>query len=214
MKTTNAEDTKREKARKLRYKKPIMSAEMSTEVSMRNYSIKAIGNCNSCDATDKIAELPVLVPGRFSEELNERKIPYNVENNEMIVSQKAYNIKKVIDQLEDMKKEMENKGLYPTAMGYRQVIEIVKNGLDYVKLKEKVPEQQLKGWISIDERLPDTDDYILLSFSNFTNPLVGRYETDKDGSGAFYIGDELETCLSQNIFVNAWQPLPEPFKED
>lgn len=70
------------------------------------------------------------------------------------------------------------------------------------------------GWISIDERLPDTDDYILLSFSNFTIPLVGIYETDEDGSGAFYIGDELETCLSQNIFVNAWQPLPEPFKED
>ena len=69
------------------------------------------------------------------------------------------------------------------------------------------------GWISIDERLPDTNDYILLSFSNFTNPLVGRYETDEDGSGAFYIGDELETCLSQNIFVNAWQPLPEPYKE-
>ena len=74
--------------------------------------------------------------------------------------------------------------------------------------------KQNNGWISIDERLPDTDDFILLSFSNFTNPLVGRYETDEDGSGAFYIGDELETCLSQNIFVNAWQPLPEPFKED
>lgn len=82
-----------------------------------------------------------------------------------------------------------------------------------IKALEKQISKQNDGWISIDERLPDTDDYILLSFSNFTIPLVGRYEADKDGSGAFYIGDELETCLSQNIFVNAWQPLPEPYKE-
>lgn len=158
--------------------------------------------------------MKLIDAGKLLDKLNERKIPYNVEINEIIVSQKVYDIEKVIDQLEDMKKEMENKGLYQTAMGYRQAIEIVKNGLDCEKLKDKIQEQQHKGWISIDERLPDTDDFILLSFSNFTNPLVGRYETDEDGSGAFYIGDELETCLSQNIFVNAWQPLPEPFKED
>ena len=92
--------------------------------------------------------------------------------------------------------------------------EIVENYFDKKEVTEDRETKQNNGWISIDERLPDTDDFILLSFSNFTNPLVGRYETDEDGSGAFYIGDELETCLSQNIFVNAWQPLPEPFKED
>ena len=70
------------------------------------------------------------------------------------------------------------------------------------------------GWIPVDERLPDTNDYILLSFSNFTNPVVGRYETEKDGSGAFYIGDEVETCVSQMLFVNAWMELPEPYKEE
>ena len=69
------------------------------------------------------------------------------------------------------------------------------------------------GWIPVDERLPDTNDYILLSFSNFTIPVVGRYETEKDGSGAFYVGDELETCVSQMLFVNAWMELPEPYKE-
>ena len=75
-------------------------------------------------------------------------------------------------------------------------------------------EEQNKGWIPVDERLPDTKDYILLSFSNFTIPVVGRYETEKDGSGAFYVGDEVETCLSQDLFVNAWQQLPEPYKEE
>lgn len=79
-----------------------------------------------------------------------------------------------------------------------------------IKALEK---QHNNGWIPVDERLPDTNDYILLSFSNFTIPVVGRYETEKDGSGAFYIGDEVETCVSQMLFVNAWMKLPEPYKE-
>ena len=79
-------------------------------------------------------------------------------------------------------------------------------------LEKQIPKQN-DGWISIDERLPDTNDYILLSFSNFAIPVVGRYETEKDGSGAFYVGDELETCVSQMLFVNAWMELPKPYKE-
>lgn len=74
-------------------------------------------------------------------------------------------------------------------------------------------EEQNNEWIPVDERLPDTNNYILLSFSNFTIPAVGRYEVEEDGSGAFYIGDEVETCLSQDLFVNAWMELPEPYKE-
>ena len=83
-----------------------------------------------------------------------------------------------------------------------------------IKALEKQIPKNNDGWISIDERLPDTDDYILLSFSNFTIPIVGRYETEEDGNGAFYIGDELETRLSQDLFVNAWQQLPKPYKEN
>ena len=74
-------------------------------------------------------------------------------------------------------------------------------------------EEQNNEWIPVDERLPDTNNYILLSFSNFTIPAVGRYEVEEDGSGAFYIGDEEETCVSQMLFVNAWQQLPKPYKE-
>ena len=80
-----------------------------------------------------------------------------------------------------------------------------------IKALEK---QKDNGWIPVEEKLPNTNDYILLSFSNFTIPVVGRYEIDEDGSGAFYIGDEAETCLSQDLFVNAWQQLPKPYKED
>lgn len=69
-----------------------------------------------------------------------------------------------------------------------------------------------KQWIHVEERLPDNDDYILMSFENFSLPLVGRYETDETG-GAFYVGDDEESCISQNLFVNAWKPLPEIYKE-
>lgn len=84
---------------------------------------------------------------------------------------------------------------------------------DVFEIVERVEKEHNNGWIPVGERIPYTNDYILLSFSNFTIPVVGRYETEKDGSGAFYVGDELETCLSQDLFVNAWMQLPEPYKE-
>ena len=67
------------------------------------------------------------------------------------------------------------------------------------------------GWIPVEEELPKTDEYILLSFSNFSIPCVGRYEEDENG-GAFYVGDDDETCVSQDMFVNAWTNLPEPYQ--
>lgn len=68
------------------------------------------------------------------------------------------------------------------------------------------------GWIPVEEWLPDNAKYILLSFTNFPVPSIGRYEKDTEG-GAFYLGDcdEDDTCISMNLFVNAWMPLPEPY---
>ena len=68
-------------------------------------------------------------------------------------------------------------------------------------------------WIPIGEVEPPETGYILLSFANFSIPLVGHYETDGNG-GAFYVGDESESCLSQDIIVNAWMRLPECYRED
>lgn len=69
------------------------------------------------------------------------------------------------------------------------------------------------GWIPVEEKVPDSGIYIFLSFTNFTLPMIGRYEKDSD-SGAFYIGDEEETCVSQDLYVNAWQPLPKPYRPE
>lgn len=83
------------------------------------------------------------------------------------------------------------------------------------QLKQKVNDA---GWIPVEQRLPENDDFILLSFDNFSIPMIGRYEETDDGGGAFYLGDcdEDDTCMANNLFVNAWMPLPEPYrpKED
>lgn len=68
-------------------------------------------------------------------------------------------------------------------------------------------------WIPVDEKLPDPDELILLSFENFTVPMIGRYTVDDDDSGTFRVGDTDENFVENDLYVNAWMPLPEPWKE-
>ena len=74
--------------------------------------------------------------------------------------------------------------------------------------------RQYQGWIDINDRLPDPGEYVLVSFENFTLPDIGRYETDSDGSGAFYPGNDDASYASVGIFVNAWMPLPEVYRRE
>lgn len=88
-------------------------------------------------------------------------------------------------------------------------------GWCFDKCADIIRKHMTGGWIPVEEQLPETDDYILLSFANFSLPMVGRYEADQEG-GAFYLGDccEEDTCVSQDLFVNAWMPLPEPYRPE
>lgn len=43
-------------------------------------------------------------------------------------------------------------------------------------------------WIPVEEKLPEEDEYVLMSFENFTLPIIGRYEKDNDGGGAWKTG--------------------------
>nr|DAG83067.1 MAG TPA: Protein of unknown function (DUF551) [Caudoviricetes sp.] len=74
-------------------------------------------------------------------------------------------------------------------------------------------EEKTGGWIPVTERLPEDDKYIMVSFDNFTLPDIGRYEVDKDGNGAFYPGDDEKSYTAYDLYVNAWIPLPEPYRE-
>ena len=70
-------------------------------------------------------------------------------------------------------------------------------------------------WIPVTEQLPESNDYVLMSFENFTLPEIGRYEVNDEGDGAWYLGnnDEGDTCCSAGLFVNAWMPLPDPYRK-
>lgn len=76
------------------------------------------------------------------------------------------------------------------------------------KLNERI-------WIPAEEELPSDDRHVLMSFSNFSQPMIGRYEQQEDGSGNWYIGDcdEEDTCLANDLFVNAWMELPKAYRE-
>lgn len=69
------------------------------------------------------------------------------------------------------------------------------------------------SWIPVEERLPELGEYVLISFSNFSVPAIGRYDEDEEG-GAWFIGDETESLVSQDMFVNAWMSLPEPYRAE
>ena len=90
----------------------------------------------------------------------------------------------------------------------------VTNALNKLAEYEDLEEQGKLSykWIS-EEKPPEVPCYVLLSFDNFSMPLIGRYEEDEEG-GAFYIGDDEESCISQDLIVNGWMPLPEPYRED
>lgn len=84
------------------------------------------------------------------------------------------------------------------------------------KLLKKLNEEQKKHqWIPAEEELPSDDRFVLLSFANSHQPMIGRYEQQEDGSGNWYIGDcdEGDTCLANDLFVNAWLELPKAYRE-
>lgn len=68
-------------------------------------------------------------------------------------------------------------------------------------------------WIPISERLPEDESYILVSFENASMPDIARYEENDEG-GTFYPGDDEKSYSSYGFFVNAWMPLPEPYREE
>ena len=80
-------------------------------------------------------------------------------------------------------------------------------------------EKDAPKWIPVSsEVFPKNGQRVLISIDNVKEPILGRYEEDEDGGlfyedgGLFYVHGV--NCLLQNYFVNAWMPLPEPYKED
>lgn len=68
-------------------------------------------------------------------------------------------------------------------------------------------------WIPTEVKLPKNDEYVLVSFANFSIPDIGRYAEDEDGGGTFFPGDSEQSFSQYDLFVNAWMPLPECYED-
>lgn len=110
-------------------------------------------------------------------------------------------------------KDYEDTGLSPEDVRRVNDFEQSQTGILLKRLNE---ERKTHSWIPAENKIPVNNDYVLLSFSNRSLPLIGRYEQYKDGSGNWYLGDcdEEDTCLANDLFVNAWMPLPKRYEED
>lgn len=86
--------------------------------------------------------------------------------------------------------------------------------LDYTIIAALI-EVLKSGWHDINDELPEPGKYVLVSFENEgLLPDIGSYETEGDGSGAFYPSDSDTAYASIGAFVNAWMPLPEPYRRE
>lgn len=75
--------------------------------------------------------------------------------------------------------------------------------------------ERYPGWIPVEdtEHTPEDESYVLVSFSNFPLPDIARYEKNDEG-GTYYPGDDEKSYLNYGLFVNAWMPIPKPYRED
>lgn len=110
-------------------------------------------------------------------------------------------------------KDYEDTGLTPEDVERVNDFERSQAGILLKKLNE---EQQKHAWISSEYEVPSDDRFVLMSFSNFSMPMIGRYEQDDDGGGNWYLGDcdEQDTCIANDLFVNAWMELPKRYEEE
>ena len=84
--------------------------------------------------------------------------------------------------------------------------------IEWLRKEADIPESNAGKWIPADNP-PKPEEYVLLSFDNFSVPVVGMYRED-EGGGAYYVGDDDESCNSHGLFVNSYMPLPEPYREE
>ena len=108
-------------------------------------------------------------------------------------------------------KDYEDTGLSPEEV---ESVNDFEKSQTYRAIAELQEEREKHRWIPVTEKLPELETYILVSFDNFTLPDVATYRVDDDGSGAFYPGDEDYTYLSVGFYVNAWMPLPKPYRAE
>lgn len=116
-------------------------------------------------------------------------------------------LKKILEEIQKTESEYINEDHHPMfKIGAASIA---------TEIKQIICEHMNDNWIAVEEKLPENNDYILLSFDNYKIPMIGRYEDRREG-GAFYLGDCTgdDTCIAQDLYVAAWRPLPEPYRPE
>lgn len=80
--------------------------------------------------------------------------------------------------------------------------------------EEVIERLKATNWIPVDEKLPDPDKYILVSFENFPIPMIGIYTADDDDGGTFRISGKDDSFLEHGLHVDAWMELPKRYREE
>lgn len=110
----------------------------------------------------------------------------------------AYDVDKVMKQLEEYKDEAKQLG----ALG------LVGDMIEVVKLSHDVSDKHSNGWIPCSERLPENKDDVLVCWGG-NNVSVGYFV--RGGAGGWFF-EQLAGGRKIPYEPFAWQPLPEPYQ--
>lgn len=91
----------------------------------------------------------------------------------------------------------------------KEDFEFVKKAVEFYKKMQWIPAENPP---EVDEE--GYSERILLNFANATVHEIGQYVVDKYSGCAYYIGNDTKPCSIYGLFVDAWMPLPERYKED
>ncbi len=80
------------------------------------------------------------------------------------------------------------------------------------KAAERVKRKANK-WITLETKTPKNGEYVLVSFENAQSTLAAIWREDKEG-GAFYIPLVERPFTSLDYYINAWMPMPKPYKPE
>lgn len=121
-------------------------------------------------------------------------------------------LEKILEEIEKEQNSYEADHAWNYSKGLEYTKDIIRKHMD----NHSGDTNEMVGkWIPVEdtEHTPENKSYVLVSFSNSSLPDIAHYEENEEG-GTYYPGDDEESYLKYGLFVNAWQPLPKPYRPD
>lgn len=147
------------------------------------------------DRVENLEDVLKDIPQELKDELRNEYLSICQKLEELLAYKKLMSV--AFTQIGDIR--IENKAVYEKLCWDCWRVFVAEQGLPKKAAGE--------GWRDTDDP-PKDDRYVLLSFANYSEILIGRYEVGEDGGGNYYIGDMTETALQEDLIVDAWHELP------